>query len=216
MATSVNRRLWLSMCLLGFAYGQTAHAQFTPPTAYQVAARQAGVPPTVLYAVALQESSIRLRGERVPWPWTLNIAGASRYYSTRAEACNTPSGAHRPSASMWDWLNSISATNNATIASPANCWIPIATSPWPQRFCANNDALAKIGYPPLAATTALPAEHPPHAIGAVSAPIWNALPLCHPPGALCHEPSIAIQFGPVGITVGPARCGGACPSVDAL
>jgi len=87
MATSVNRLLYLTICLLGLSQWPTAHAQYTPPAAYQVAARQAGVPPTVLYAVALQESSIRMRGERVPWPWTLNIAGASRYYSTRAEAC---------------------------------------------------------------------------------------------------------------------------------
>lgn len=99
MATSVNRRLWLTMCLLGLAHGPTAHAQYTPPAAYQMAARQAGVPPNVLYAVALQESSIRLRGERVPWPWTLNVAGKSHYYVSRAEACNALQQAQRRTSS---------------------------------------------------------------------------------------------------------------------
>jgi len=41
----------------------------------------------VLYAVALQESGTRFNGRLVPWPWTLNVAGASRRFATRAEAC---------------------------------------------------------------------------------------------------------------------------------
>jgi hypothetical protein len=39
-----------------------AQAQEVPPPAYQLAAQRAGMPSTVLYAVALQESGIRLRG----------------------------------------------------------------------------------------------------------------------------------------------------------
>ncbi|WP_420066177.1 transglycosylase SLT domain-containing protein [Pseudomonas aeruginosa] len=64
-----------------------AQAQEIPPPAYQLAAQQAGVPSTVLYAVALQESGIRRNGRIVPWPWSLNVAGQSRRYPTRAQAC---------------------------------------------------------------------------------------------------------------------------------
>ncbi|AER55482.1 hypothetical protein DSC_04145 [Pseudoxanthomonas spadix BD-a59] len=64
-----------------------AAAQEVPPPAYQLAAQRAGVPSTVLYAVALQESGARLNGRLIPWPWSLNVAGVSKRYSTRAEAC---------------------------------------------------------------------------------------------------------------------------------
>jgi soluble lytic murein transglycosylase-like protein len=55
--------------------------------AYQIAASNAGVPPSVLYAIALQESGVRLRGRTIPWPWTLNVAGTPFYYATRDSAC---------------------------------------------------------------------------------------------------------------------------------
>lgn len=64
-----------------------AQAQDIPPPAYQLAAQQAGVPPAVLYAVALQESGIQRNGRIVPWPWSLNVAGKSHRYATRAHAC---------------------------------------------------------------------------------------------------------------------------------
>ena len=70
--------------------GVLAHAvqaQELPPPAYQLAAQRAGVPSPVLYAVALQESGATLQGRLVPWPWTLNVAGQSERYATRAEAC---------------------------------------------------------------------------------------------------------------------------------
>lgn len=73
----------LALCLV--AAPVAAWAQI--PEAYQQVARQSGVPATVLYAVALQESSITIRKRRLPWPWTLNIAGKGRYYGTRNEAC---------------------------------------------------------------------------------------------------------------------------------
>ena len=57
------------------------------PAAYRLAARQAGVPAAVLYAVALQESGMRFRGRLVPWPWTLDVAGRSLRFATRLEAC---------------------------------------------------------------------------------------------------------------------------------
>lgn len=64
-----------------------AHAREIPPPAYQIAAQRAGIPSSVLYAVALQESGARRGGRIVPWPWSLNVAGASRRYATRAQAC---------------------------------------------------------------------------------------------------------------------------------
>ena len=69
-----------------------AHAREVPPPAYQLAARRADVPATVLYAVALQESGTKLRGRLIPWPWTLNVAGAPQRYATRTDAC---AGLHR-------------------------------------------------------------------------------------------------------------------------
>lgn len=76
-----------ALMLLACVLVGTAQAREIPPPAYQVAAQRAGIPSTVLYAVALQESGIRLRGRLVPWPWTLNIAGTPQRYATRSEAC---------------------------------------------------------------------------------------------------------------------------------
>lgn len=64
-----------------------AHAQGTLPVAYESAARAAGVPPRILFAVAQQESGIALRGQVIPWPWTLNAAGAPSRFFNRIEAC---------------------------------------------------------------------------------------------------------------------------------
>lgn len=64
-----------------------AHAAESPPPAYQLIAIPQGVPSEVLYAVALQESGTKLRGNLIPWPWTLNVAGAGYRFATRADAC---------------------------------------------------------------------------------------------------------------------------------
>ena len=64
-----------------------ALAREVPPPAYQLAAHRADVPAAVLYAVALQESGTRYHDRLVPWPWTLNVAGASHRFATRTEAC---------------------------------------------------------------------------------------------------------------------------------
>ncbi len=80
----------LYYCLLSLAiFVVPVQAREIPPPAYQLAAQDAGVPPTVLYAIALQESGVHLRGRRIPWPWTLNIAGQSRRFQTREEACTS-------------------------------------------------------------------------------------------------------------------------------
>ena len=88
MATAVIRRTARVATVLGlFACARFALALEVTPPAYQLAARQAGVPSPVLYAVALQESGTRLRGRLIPWPWTLNVAGKGERYATRAAAC---------------------------------------------------------------------------------------------------------------------------------
>jgi len=84
MATATVSVVLLMMA--GLLVG-TAHAQHIPPPAYQLAAQRAGIPSSVLYAVALQESGIRRNQRLVPWPWSLNIAGQSRRFESRFHAC---------------------------------------------------------------------------------------------------------------------------------
>jgi len=82
-------RAWCALLLATGLVAVCAYAQEIPPPAYQIAAQHAGIPSAVLYAVALQESGIR-RGDRiVPWPWSLNVAGQSRRFATRGEACSS-------------------------------------------------------------------------------------------------------------------------------
>jgi soluble lytic murein transglycosylase-like protein len=77
-----------ALCLLCLAvWTAPAEARDIPPLAYQLAARDADIPSAVLYAVALQESGVTLRGRRVPWPWTLNVAAQARRFQTREAAC---------------------------------------------------------------------------------------------------------------------------------
>lgn len=88
MATAMIKAFGAGVILQALAIG--AQASETPPPAYQLAAYQAGIPSEVLYSVALQESGTRLRGrgpQLVPWPWTLNVAGAGYRFATRADAC---------------------------------------------------------------------------------------------------------------------------------
>ncbi len=88
MATAMIKALSAGVILQALVFG--AQGSETPPPAYQLAAYQAGIPSEVLYSVALQESGTRLRGrgpQLVPWPWTLNVAGAGYRFATRADAC---------------------------------------------------------------------------------------------------------------------------------
>lgn len=87
MAAAAVARARFALALLGGLAAHAAAAQEIPPPAYQLAAQRAGIPSTVLYAVALQESGARLNDRLIPWPWSLNVAGATKRYNTRAEAC---------------------------------------------------------------------------------------------------------------------------------
>jgi hypothetical protein len=67
-----------------------ARRTFAVPPGYTLVASEFRIPPAVLYGVALQES-VMLFGEPhdrrpLPWPWTLNIAGAPARFSTRVAA----------------------------------------------------------------------------------------------------------------------------------
>ena len=72
----------LLLALLG-----SAQARELPPAAYQQIARQAGIPAEILYAIALQESALPLRGQLRPWPWTLNVAGRPLRFANQPAAC---------------------------------------------------------------------------------------------------------------------------------
>jgi soluble lytic murein transglycosylase-like protein len=58
------------------------------PETYRQVARDHGIPSTLFYAVALAESGKRIDGLQMlrPWPWTLNVHGAGRYYPSRRTA----------------------------------------------------------------------------------------------------------------------------------
>ena len=65
-----------------------ARAQHVPPRAYQLIAANADIPASILFAVALQESGMSLRGRFIAWPWTLNLDGRAHRYASRAETCS--------------------------------------------------------------------------------------------------------------------------------
>ncbi|PSS58908.1 transglycosylase [Pseudomonas sp. BBP2017] len=77
-------RLILALALTGVSAAQPGAL---PPPAYQLAAARAGIPASVLFAIALQESGTSLRGHLIPWPWTLNVAGTPQRFARRDEAC---------------------------------------------------------------------------------------------------------------------------------
>jgi hypothetical protein len=133
VATSVSQCL-RTLALAAGLCACAAHAQEVPPPAYQLAAQRAGVPSTVLYAVALQESGIRRNGRIVPWPWSLNVAGQSHRFATRADACAglqqaMRSTSHRASTRVSG--RSTSATTNNAMSARVTCSTHTATSPSP-------------------------------------------------------------------------------------
>jgi hypothetical protein len=95
VASVTRRSLPMAILLLGLATVPRIHAMELPPPAYQLAAYSAGVPSTVLFAVALQESGTRVHGRLIPWPWTLDLAGVPYRYATAAQACRALQNALR-------------------------------------------------------------------------------------------------------------------------
>lgn len=70
-----------------FLWSVQSPAAEIPPPAYQLAAHAAGVPSSVLYAIALQESGTQIRGQLRPWPWTLNVASKPLRFRSYQAAC---------------------------------------------------------------------------------------------------------------------------------
>lgn len=56
------------------------------PLGYQVMGRRHGVPPLILYGVALQESAKLYGPHALPWPWTLNVRGTPMRLANYAQA----------------------------------------------------------------------------------------------------------------------------------
>jgi soluble lytic murein transglycosylase-like protein len=56
------------------------------PHGYAVMGQRTGVPPLVLYGVALQESAKLFGPLSLPWPWTLNVRGEPRRFVSYASA----------------------------------------------------------------------------------------------------------------------------------
>lgn len=86
MAATISKR-WLPCLISLLLCPLKGLAAEVPPPAYQIAAYSKGIPSEVLYSVALQESGAMLRKQLVPWPWSINVAGASYRFATRADAC---------------------------------------------------------------------------------------------------------------------------------
>jgi len=78
----------VAISINGHASTDPSGASPTVPPIYRVIAREFRIPPAIFYAVALTESGtyIKALNARLPWPWTLNIAGEGRYYPTRGQA----------------------------------------------------------------------------------------------------------------------------------
>jgi len=95
MAARVKARLVLASLAVSasIAHAQAASPAQSVPPAYERAARLEDVPARILFALALQESGQPWHGRLVPWPWTLNIAGAALRYASRGEACSALKGA---------------------------------------------------------------------------------------------------------------------------
>ena len=58
------------------------------PPLFVATADAQGIPPTLFYAIALQESGRHAAetGEFRPWPWSLNVGGKAHYYADMEDA----------------------------------------------------------------------------------------------------------------------------------
>ena len=76
-------RAFIATILTTFSMGAASEV----PPAYVSIANNAGIPPSVLWTIAIMESNAKLNIGWYPWPWTLNVAGKSIYLPNRDEAC---------------------------------------------------------------------------------------------------------------------------------
>lgn len=71
----------VTLCL----FSPSSVASNQVPVAYKNIAKSVGVPSSILYAIALQESRLQIGRAEVPWPWSLNIDGSSKRLGNRDE-----------------------------------------------------------------------------------------------------------------------------------
>ncbi|MBC7501838.1 MAG: transglycosylase SLT domain-containing protein [Herminiimonas sp.] len=62
---------------------RSSHRVYAPmPIGYQKVGQIENIPPLILYGVALQESSMMFGPQSLPYPWTLNVAGAPKRFAS--------------------------------------------------------------------------------------------------------------------------------------
>jgi soluble lytic murein transglycosylase-like protein len=84
---AVRRTLAATACVFLYSGSLSAATEPVIPPAYVTVAREVGVPPRLLYAVALTESARRFRTNEVrPWPWSLHVNGRAEYHASREDA----------------------------------------------------------------------------------------------------------------------------------
>lgn len=87
MNISAKKILTISMLMLFLSVNSTA-AKAKYPDIYKSVSIDVGVPVSILWNMALQESRRQIDGEWTPWPWTVNHAGDSHYFESKEEAVN--------------------------------------------------------------------------------------------------------------------------------
>ena len=75
----------VTVCFFGVLWWSTSAQSQSVPVGYKQVASEYGLPPALLYSVALTESgqSSLSEGQFRPWPWALNIDGEGHYFSSR-------------------------------------------------------------------------------------------------------------------------------------
>lgn len=68
----------------------------------QQAAKESGVPLSVMKAITRTETGRVLQGRLTPWPWTVNMEGTGKWFDTRAEAEAYVSKHHARGARSYD------------------------------------------------------------------------------------------------------------------
>lgn len=79
-------RLIAFVLALGLSGAEAANTAALCVGAGDAAAARHGVPRDVMRAVSLVETGRRREGRLLPWPWTVNMEGEGRWFSSRAEA----------------------------------------------------------------------------------------------------------------------------------
>lgn len=85
----ISRRAFLALGLSLPGVTHAATARYSVPPGYGAVGREVGVPPAILFAVAMEESRRLWAGTKerrlLPYPWTLNVAGTPcRFESEKA------------------------------------------------------------------------------------------------------------------------------------